>query len=225
MKILLVDDEPDIIELLRYNFSKEGFDIVSANNGVEAVKVAEKETPDIIIMDIMMPLMDGVEACRELRTIDTMKDKIIVLLTGRGESYSEIAGFESGADDYITKPVNIGVLKVRIQSLINRVHKEPEQKNIHLGDLIISFSERTIYKGKEAIFLPKKEFDLFALLSSKPDKLFTRDEIFNKIWGADRFTGKRTIDVHVRKLREKLGGDYIKTIRSVGYKIHSEINL
>lgn len=227
MKILLVDDEPDILELLRYNFEKEGFDVILANNGEEALHIAEREVPDVIILDIMMPGMDGVEVCVAMRDMDVLKHKIIVFLTGRGESYSEIAGLENGADDYITKPVRMGVLKARINSLISRVlRKDNEQEqDINLRDLRVSFKERRIYKGSHPIHLPKKEFELFALLLSSPDKLFTRDEIFRHIWGSDQFVGRRTIDVHVRKLREKLGGEYIQTIRSIGYKIHTDITM
>lgn len=223
MKMLLVDDEPDILELLKYNLGKEGYEILLASNGVEALEIAKKEVPDIIILDIMMPLMDGVVTCRNLRSMPATKDKIIILLTARGEEYSEVAGLENGADDYITKPVKMGVLKARIKSLVNRINKISDTDEVTLGDLRISFSERVIYKNKEAIHLPKKEFKLLALLVSKPDKLFTRKEIFNHVWGSDQIIGGRTIDVHIRKLREKLGGDYIKTIRSVGYKIESKI--
>lgn len=223
MKLLLVDDEPDILELLRYNFEKEGFDVLLANNGDEALRVAEKEIPDVIILDIMMPGMDGVEVCVAMRDLEVLKHKIIVFLTGRDESYSEIAGLENGADDYITKPIKMGVLKARINSLINRLIRKDESEDLVLSDLRVSFRERRIYKNDKVIHLPKKEFDLFALLLSSPDKLFSRDEIFSKIWGSDQFIGRRTIDVHIRKLREKLGGDYIQTIRSIGYKIHTDI--
>lgn len=223
MKMLLVDDEPDILELLKYNLGKEGFDILLASNGVEAMEIAKKEIPDIIILDIMMPLMDGVVTCRNMRATPSLKDKIIVLLTARGEEYSEVAGLENGADDYIKKPVKMGVLKARIQSLIKRINKVVETDETIIGDLKISFSERVVYKNGEVIHLPKKEFKLLSLLVSKPDKLFTREEIFNHVWGSDQIIGGRTIDVHIRKLREKLGGDYIKTIRSVGYKIESKI--
>lgn len=225
MKILLVDDEPDILELLRYNFDKEGYDVFLANNGEEAIQIAEREIPDVIILDIMMPGMDGVEVCVSMREIDVLKSKIIVFLTGRGESYSEIAGLESGADDYITKPVRIGVLKARIKSLISRVFPKEPNEDVNLYDLRVSYKERRVYKGETRIHLPKKEFELFALLLSSPDKLFSRDEIFRSIWGSDQFIGRRTIDVHIRKIREKLGGDYIQTIRSIGYKIQTDLEL
>jgi|TARA_B110000259_G_scaffold187823_1_gene243499 two-component system alkaline phosphatase synthesis response regulator PhoP len=222
MKILLVDDEPDILELLTYSFEIEGFDVVTANDGLEALKVAEKELPDIIILDIMMPGMDGVEVCGTLRKLDKHKDKIIVLLTGRNEGYSEIAGLENGADDYITKPIRLGVLKTRINSLINRTIVKDTGEETQFGELRVSLELRVIYKGNRPIYLPKKEFDLFAYLLSKPGRLFTRDEIFTHVWGTDKSIGKRTIDVHIRKLREKLSVSYIKTIRGVGYKLEIE---
>lgn len=222
MKILLADDELDILEFLEYNLSKDGYEIIIASNGVEAMELAKKHNPDIIILDIMMPEMDGVTTCRTMRNTPGLQEKIIILLSARAEEYSEVAGLENGADDYITKPIKIGVLKARIKSIINRVHKANDLEEVKLGDLRVSFSERVVYKTDEPIHLPKKEFKLLSLLLSKPDKLFTRSEIFNHVWGSDQVIGARTIDVHIRKLREKLGGDYIKTIRSVGYKIESK---
>ena len=222
MKMLLVDDEPDIIELLQYNFKKEGYEIFSAENGVEALTIAKRELPDIIILDVMMPLMDGVVTCRNIRSTPELKDKIVILLTARGEEYSEVAGLENGADDYITKPVKMEVLKARIKALVKRVKKISDDEEVKIGNLKISFSERVVYKEGIPIHLPKKEFKLLALLVSKPDKLFTRQEIFNHVWGAEQVIGGRTIDVHIRKIREKLGGNYIKTIRSVGYKLETK---
>ena len=240
--MLLVDDEPDIIELLQYNFKKEGYEIFSAGNGVEALEIAKKELPDIIILDVMMPIMDGFEflgemrkmpdvmmpimdgvvTCRNIRSTPELKDKIVILLTARGEEYSEVAGLENGADDYITKPVKLEVLKARIKALVKRVRKVSDNEEVKIGNLKISFSERVVYKEGSPIHLPKKEFKLLALLVSKPDKLFTRQEIFNHVWGAEQVIGGRTIDVHIRKIREKLGGNYIKTIRSVGYKLETK---
>jgi two-component system alkaline phosphatase synthesis response regulator PhoP len=222
MKLLLADDEPDIIELLQYNLKKEGYEIFAASNGLEAIEIAKKELPDIIILDIMMPLMDGVVTCQNLRAIPELKDKIIILLSARGEEYSEIAGLENGADDYIKKPVKIAVLKARIKALVNRINRTSESDEATIGDLRVSFSERVVYKNKEAVHLPKKEFKLLTLLLSKPNKLFTRKEIFNHVWGSDQIIGARTIDVHIRKLREKIGDEYIKTIRGIGYKIESK---
>jgi len=222
MKLLLADDEPDIIELLQYNLKKAGYEIFTASNGLEAIEIAKKELPDIIILDIMMPLMDGVVTCQNLRTIPELKDKIIILLSARGEEYSEIAGLENGADDYIKKPVKIAVLKARIKALVNRINRTSESDEVTIGDLRVSFSERVVYKNTEAVHLPKKEFKLLTLLLSKPNKLFTRKEIFNHVWGSDQIIGARTIDVHIRKLREKIGDEYIKTIRGIGYKIESK---
>lgn len=224
MKLLIVDDEPDILELLTYNLQKEGYEILTAKNGVEAMEIAKKEVPEIILLDIMMPLMDGVVTCNAMRNTPELKEKIIILLSARGEEYSEVAGLENGADDYITKPLKIAVLKARIKAAIKRVSRSVENDDIKLGNLRVSFTERVVYKDNQPVHLPKKEFKLLSLLLSKPNKLFTRKEIFNHVWGADQIIGGRTIDVHVRKLREKLGGDYIKTIRSVGYKIEVKHN-
>jgi two-component system alkaline phosphatase synthesis response regulator PhoP len=222
MKLLLADDEPDIIELLQYNLKKAGYEIFTASNGLAAIEIAKKELPDIIILDIMMPLMDGVVTCQNLRALPELKDKIIILLSARGEEYSEIAGLENGADDYIKKPVKIAVLKARIKALVNRINRTSESDEVTIGDLRVSFSERVVYKNKEAVHLPKKEFKLLTLMLSRPNKLFTRKEIFNHVWGSDQIIGARTIDVHIRKLREKIGDEYIKTIRGIGYKIESK---
>jgi len=195
MKLLLADDEPDIIELLQYNLKNAGYEIFTASNGLEAIEVAKKELPDIIILDIMMPLMDGVVTCQNLRSLPELKDKIIILLSARGEEYSEIAGLENGADDYIKKPVKIAVLKARIKALINRINRASDSDEVKIGDLRVSFSERVVYKNEEAVHLPKKEFKLLTLLLSKPNKLFTRKEIFNHVWGSDQIIGARTVSL------------------------------
>lgn len=227
MKILIVDDEPDIIEFLSYNLKKEGFEVVSASNGMDAIKVAKVELPDIIILDIMMPVLDGVSACRKMREIPLLQNKIIIFLTARGEEYSEVAGFEAGADDYIAKPVKIRVLIARINSLKNRLSKG-EFKNgdpdLELGFFRISKDERMVYKEGEAIQLPKKEFEILLLLSSRPGKIFTREQIYDALWGSDSIVSERTLDVHIRKLRENIGDNHIKTSKGVGYAFISELN-
>ena len=220
-KILLVDDEEDILDLLEYNLSKEGFDVYTASNGLEAVKKAKEITPDLILLDVMMPEMDGIEACEEIRKIDSLKHTVISFLTARSEDYSQIAGFEVGADDYITKPIKPKVLVSKIKGLLRRavaVEFKP------IGDLVIDREKYLVIKKGEEIFLPRKEFELLALLMSKPENVFTRETIFNGVWGHDIVVGDRTIDVHIRKLREKIGDDYIKTIKGVGYKF-SEKNM
>ncbi|HMR42944.1 MAG TPA: response regulator transcription factor [Saprospiraceae bacterium] len=221
-KILVVDDEPDIVEILRYNLEKEGFQVVSASNGEEGIKVAEKEHPDLIILDIMMPEMDGVEVCRTLRNKKEFENTLVAFLTAREEDYSQIAALEVGGDDYITKPIRPRVLISRIKALFRRsgrmemTDESPEQ--IKIADLIINKENVTVDRNGESIELAKKEFELLNLLVSKPGKVFTREEIFNKVWGSDVIVGNRTIDVHIRKLREKIGDNYIKTIKGIGYK-------
>lgn len=219
-KILLVDDEKDILEFLGYNLKKEGYTVVTARNGKDAIKIARDEKPHLIILDVMMPKLDGIETCSEIRDIPELSGTIIVFLTARGEDYSQIAGFDAGADDYITKPVKPKVLISRIKALLRR-YQVPEEKaeEIKLKDIIIDRERYLIIKGDEEISLPKKEFELLNLLASKPNKVFTREEIFTKVWGNDVIVGDRTIDVHVRKIREKVGLDSIKTIKGVGYKI------
>jgi len=224
IKILLVDDEPDILEILSYNLSAEGYQISTASNGVEAVKKAKKHLPHLIIMDVMMPEMDGIEACEKIRILPQLKDTIITFLTARGEDYSQVAGFEAGADDYITKPIKPKVLVSKIKSLLRRLNDESSKVNsevVHIGDLTIDReSYKIISKGVE-IVLPRKEFELLSLLASKPGKVFKRDEILDKVWGNEVVVGGRTIDVHIRKLREKIGDNSFKTIKGVGYKFQS----
>ena len=223
-KILLVDDEPDILEILSYNLSAEGYQISTASNGVEAVKKAKKHLPHLIIMDVMMPEMDGIEACEKIRILPQLKDTIITFLTARGEDYSQVAGFEAGADDYITKPIKPKVLVSKIKSLLRRLNDESSKVNsevLHIGDLTIDREAyKIISKGVE-IVLPRKEFELLSLLASKPGKVFKRDEILDKVWGNEVVVGGRTIDVHIRKLREKIGDNSFKTIKGVGYKFQS----
>ena len=224
IKILLVDDEPDILEILSYNLSSEGYSISMASNGVEAVKKAKKFLPHLIIMDVMMPEMDGIEACEKIRILPELRDTIITFLTARGEDYSQVAGFEAGADDYITKPIKPKVLVSKIKALLRRLNDTSSTGNsevINVGDLTIDREAyKIISKGIE-IVLPRKEFELLSLLASKPGKVFKRDEILDKVWGNEVVVGGRTIDVHIRKLREKIGDDSFKTIKGVGYKFQS----
>jgi len=220
-KILLVDDEPDILEFLGYNIEKEGFEVFTAQNGREAIEVAKKHKPHLIILDVMMPEMDGVETCDMLRQDKDLKDVIIAFLTARSEDYSQIAGFEAGADDYITKPVKPKVLVSRIKALLKRYNPaviNQDKTVIQKTGLIIDRERYIVIKEGNELDLPKKEFELLALLVSKPDKVFTRDEIYNTVWGDSIIVGDRTIDVHIRKLREKIGDDHIRTIKGVGYK-------
>jgi two-component system alkaline phosphatase synthesis response regulator PhoP len=217
-KILLVDDEKDILEFLKYNFEKEGYAVFTAQDGIEGKSLAFKNKPDLIILDIMMPGLDGVELCKDLRESDDFTDTLIVFLTARGEDYSQIAGFEVGADDYITKPVKPRVLLARVKALLKRKGKvKAEQNVIDLSNLIIDLNKRDVIIAGNSIHLPKIEFDILVLLVSYPGKIFTREEIYSKIWGNEVFVSDRTLDVHIRKLREKIGNDYIKTIKGVGY--------
>lgn len=220
-KILIVDDEPDIIEFLEYNLRKEGFEVFSAPNGEKGLQVAQEVTPDLIILDIMMPVMDGVEVCRQLRQQKQFQDTVITFLTAREEDYSQIAALDTGGDDYITKPIRPRVLISRIKALLRRnANRKKSEKplRIEIGDLIIDLEKVIVIRGEEIFELAKKEFDLLTLLASKPGKVFSRDEIFNRVWGSDVIVGNRTIDVHIRKLREKLGDHYIKTVKGIGYK-------
>ncbi len=220
-KILLVDDEPDILEILEFNLRKEGFEVATASNGEEGLQLARKFRPDLIVLDIMMPIMDGVEVCRQLRADSDFDNTVITFLTAREEDYSQIAALDTGGDDYITKPIRPRVLISRVKALLRRnVRQEDEEQNnsIVIGDLEIDLEQIVVRRGKERIELAKKEFDLLTLLASKPGKVFSREEIFNKVWGTDVIVGNRTIDVHIRKLREKLGDHYIKTIKGIGYK-------
>jgi len=218
-KILLVDDEQDILEFVSYTLKKEGFTVYTALNGKDARGIAKKEKPDLIILDIMMPEMDGIETCRELRDIPFLKNTVISFLTARNEDYSQIAGFEVGADDYITKPIRPRVLTSRIKALLRRKPNQSLEKDaIALDGIQIDREKYIVTKEGKRIDLRKKEFELLALLVEKPGKVFTRDEILNTVWGNDIIVGDRTIDVHINKLREKVGEKYIRTIKGVGYK-------
>ena len=217
-KILIVDDEPDILEFMQYNLEKEGFEVFLAASGKEAIEVAKKQLPDLIILDVMMPGMDGIEICRELRNDSRLGDTIIAFLTARNEDYSQIAGFESGADDYIAKPIKPRVLISRIKALLKRSGQPVADPVTEIGGLIIDRNTYTLTCNGKELTLPKKEFELLAFLASKPGKVFTRDEILNRVWGNDVVVGDRTIDVHIRRLREKVGDKTIRTIKGVGYK-------
>ncbi|MEI6489243.1 MAG: response regulator transcription factor [Bacteroidota bacterium] len=219
-KILLVDDEQDILEFLSYNLKKEGYDVYTALNGKQAVEVAKKEHPHLIVLDVMMPGMDGIETCREIRELPENNNVLIAFLTARNEDYSQIAGFDVGADDYINKPIKPRVLSSRIKALLRRgvIADQVSPEKVDLGGIRIDRERYVIFKDEKEISLPKKEFELLALLASKPGKVFTREIILDKVWGGDVVVGDRTIDVHVRKLREKLGDDYIKTVKGIGYK-------
>ena len=219
IKILLVDDEPDIIEIVSYNLKSEGYQIFTATNGLEAVTSAKKNSPHLILLDIMMPKMDGIEACEKIRKISSLENVIISFLTARGEDYSQVAGFEAGADDYITKPIKPKVLVSKVKSLLRRLKSEKESEETYtVGDIIIDREEYVVYKAGVKISLPRKEFELFSLLASKPGKVFKRDVILDTVWGNEVVVGGRTIDVHIRKLREKIGDDHFKTVKGVGYK-------
>ena len=218
-KILVVDDDPDIIEILTYNWSNEGYNVKSAVNGVEALKKAKKFIPDIILLDVMMPEMDGIEACSKLREIESLSKSMIIFLSARGEDFTQIAAFDAGADDYINKPVKPKILLKKISSISRRILSENNNtSNIIVGSLVIDRESYSVTHNKDEITLPRKEFELIYLLASKPGKVLTRDEIMFKVWGTQVVVGDRTIDVHVRKLREKIGEKYIKTIKGVGYK-------
>lgn len=220
-KILVVDDEEPILELLKYNLEKEGYDVRGASDGVQAVEVAKKFVPDLVLLDIMMPRMDGVEACRQIRAMPELANTFIVFLTARTEEYSEIAAFDGGADDYIQKPIKPRALMSRISALFRRDSKKKnESSQIKIGDLIIDRSSYTIkVKGRE-VSLPKKEFELLFFLAQNPNKVFNRDELLQNIWGSDVYVLARTVDVHIRKVREKIGEDYISTVKGVGYKFN-----
>ena len=220
IKILLVDDEPDILEILRYNLSSQGYQVYTAKNGIEEVEKAKKKNPHLIILDVMMPEMDGIEACEIIRNTKGLENTIITFLTARGEDYSQVAGFDAGADDYITKPIKPKLLVSKIKALLRRLSEEKSQSEdiLKVGNIEINREEyKVINKGKE-IILPRKEFELLALLASKPDKVFKREVILDKVWGQEVVVGGRTIDVHIRKLREKIGDNHFKTVKGVGYK-------
>jgi len=220
-KILLVDDEQDILDFLSYNLEKEGFQVATATNGKDAINKAIKHKPDLIVLDVMMPGMDGIETCREIRNIESLKNVLIAFLTARNEDYSQIAGFDVGADDYITKPIKPRVLVSRIKALLRRsssVNGTTASDVIEVGGIRVEKDRHMVVKNGIEISLPKKEFKLLALLISKPGKVFSREYILQHVWGSEVVVGDRTIDVHIRKLREKIGDDYIKTIKGVGYK-------
>lgn len=220
IKILLVDDEQDILEIVGYNLTQEGYQVVTAVNGKEAVAKAKKELPQLIIMDVMMPEMDGMEACENIRKLPELSHVLITFLTARGEDYSQVAGFDAGADDYITKPIKPKLLVSKVKALLRRL-KDDDGKNsetLNVGGIEINREEYKIIKDETEIILPRKEFELFYLLASKPGKVFKREEILDKVWGNEVIVGGRTIDVHIRKLREKIGDDFFKTIKGVGYK-------
>lgn len=218
-RILLVDDEPDILEILEYNLTSEGYQVEKAKNGNEALEKANEWQPHLVLLDVMMPELDGIETCEQLRKNPKHQELVIVFLTARSEDYSQVAGLEAGADDYITKPIKPKVLMSKIKAILRRFKKEDAKNEIiEAGDLIINREEyKIIYKGED-ILLPRKEFELLSLLASKPQKVFEREEILNRVWGNEVVVGGRTIDVHIRKLREKIGDKHFKTVKGVGYK-------
>src|ERR1035438_3916505 len=216
--ILLVDDEPDILEFMKYNLKKENYRVYTAGNGKDAIQTAKKHLPDLILLDIMMPEMDGIETCKLIREIPSLKDTYIVFLTARSEDYSQLAGFDAGADDYVSKPIKPKLLLSRIKALLRRKKGEPQDKRFIAGDLEIDRDQYNVTKNGIAMDLPRKEFELLSLLAAKPGRVFTRDEILRSVWGNDVFVGDRTIDVHIRKIREKIGEESIKTVKGIGYK-------
>ena len=222
IKVLVVDDDPDIVEILKYNLKNSGYSVKSAGNGVEAIKKAKKFIPDIILMDVMMPEMSGIEACEEIKNIDQLSQAIIIFLSARSEDYTQISAYDAGADDYISKPVKPKILLKKISNIAKKINSEKKAPwIIDLGSIKINKEEYVVFKDKKEILLPRKEFELLFLLATKPDKVFTREEIMNKVWGTQVVVGDRTIDVHVRKLREKIGEKHIKTLKGVGYKFKS----
>ena len=223
-KILLVDDESDIIDLIQYNLEKEGYLVATASNGIECLQIADSFLPDLILLDVMMPEMDGIEACEKIRQLPELKDVVITFLTARGEDYSQVAGFDAGADDYITKPIKPKVLMSRVKALLRRYkesHDSVSEDVVKIGNLTIDRDAYKIMLKDQEISLPRKEFELLYLLASKPGKVFKRDDILDKVWGNEVIVGGRTIDVHIRKLREKLGDELFKTVKGVGYKFVS----
>lgn len=218
-KILVVDDETDILDLLKYNLEKEGYQVQVASNGILGVEVAKSFIPDLILLDIMMPKQDGVETCRQLREVKELSNTFIVFLTARVEEYSEVAAFDMGADDYITKPIKPRALMSRINAMFRRTSsKQPESDKITVGDLVIDKQSYTVTQSGKALSLPKKEFELLHFLAQHPGKVFSRDDLLHNIWGTDVYVLARTVDVHIRKVREKIGEGYISTIKGVGYK-------
>ncbi|PTX15131.1 two-component system alkaline phosphatase synthesis response regulator PhoP [Pontibacter mucosus] len=222
-KVLVVDDDSDIVELLQYNLTREGYEVSTADNGKKAVEMAKQIKPDIILLDVMMPVMDGITACRQLREQEEFRQTHIIFLTARSEEFSEVAAFEAGADDFITKPIKPRALLSRLAAFARReAQLEGQDKVIEAGDLKIDRTSFAVYKGDEKITLPKKEFELLAFLAATPNKVFTREELLSNIWGNDVYVIARTVDVHVRKVREKVGEGNIKTIKGVGYKFNTD---
>jgi len=217
-KVLVVDDDPDILELLKYNLKKEGYEVEIADNGIKAVNLAKKFIPDLILLDIMMPQQDGVETCRQIREAPELADAHITFLTARAEEYSEVAAFEAGADDYITKPIKPRALMSRISALFRKETKSKSKPQVVAGDLTIDRSSYTVTVKDQQFTLPKKEFELLYFLAQNPNKVFGRDELLQNIWGTDVYVLARTVDVHIRKVREKIGDGYISTVKGVGYK-------
>ena len=216
--ILLIDDEPDILDFLQYNLEKEGYKVYTANNGLVGVGMVQKVKPDLVLIDVMMPVMDGIEACYTIRKDSSIQQPIIAFLTSRAEDYSQVAGFEAGADDYIAKPIRPRLLVSKVESLLRRLRNETlEDQSASVQGIKVNREKFIVEKKDAEIQLPKKEFELLELLLSRPGKVFTRDEILSAVWGNEAIVGERTIDVHIRKLREKLGDDYIRTIKGVGY--------
>jgi two-component system alkaline phosphatase synthesis response regulator PhoP len=221
-KVLVVDDEPDIVDILTYNLEKEGYEVASASDGIKAVKVAEEFKPQVILLDIMMPRQDGVETCRQIREIEDLKNSFILFLTARSEEYSEVAAFEVGADDYITKPIKPRALMSRIAAFFRReIQKDQDHMQINIKDLIIDRTSFTIDKKGKTITLPKKEFELLYYLAKHPNTVLGREELLLNIWGSDVYVLARTVDVHIRKIREKIGEEYITTVKGVGYKFEN----
>ena len=219
IKILLVDDEPDVIEIIRYNLDQEGYKIYTASDGKEALKKAKKNIPHLIIMDVMMPNIDGIEACEQLRNDVSFNETIIMFLTARGEDYSHVAALEAGADDYVTKPIKPKIIVSKVKALLRRLKNEEQtQEKIKIGKLIIDRDQYEVTHMGKSFSMPRKEFELLYLLASKPDKVIKRDKIMEIVWGSEVVVGDRTIDVHIRKLREKIGDKYFKTVKGVGYK-------
>ena len=221
LKILLVDDEPDIVEILSYNLGKEGYQIFSASNGKEALEKANSIEPHLIILDVMMPVMGGIETCEALRKENKYQETIILFLSARAEDYSHLAAFEVGADDYVNKPIKPKMLNSKVNALLRRFIKSESITALTFGELVINFEEYSVFLKDKKISLPRKEFELLKLLASKPDKVFKRESIMQSVWGSDVVVGDRTIDVHIRKLREKLGDSYFSTIKGVGYKFET----
>lgn len=218
-KILIVDDDEDILDLLNYNLTKEGYKVIMANDGIEAVEAAKKQLPEMIIMDIMMPRMDGVEACRQIRQIPELFKTHVIFLTARVEEYSEVAAFDSGADDFLSKPIKPRALVSRVNSFFKRTVKKEEQVGVlEMGSLLIDRVSYSVKLNGKKKMLPRKEFELLYFLAKKPDEVFSRDTLLKNIWGSDVYVLARTVDVHIRKIREKIGNNYIRTIKGVGYK-------